>query len=260
MILERIVADNIAGLEERKGWLPLSELKTFIAEQAALALDMEAALRAPGTRLIAEIKKASPSKGVIRKDFDPGTIAAAYARGGTAAISILTESQYFMGNLDYLKEARLSLEGKNIPLLRKDFIHDPYQVYESRYYGADAILLIVAVLKDKERLSHLLGLAHELGMQALVEVHDEAELEIALNSPARIIGINNRDLKTFHVDLEVTERLCGLIPAGYVIVSESGIHSRSDISRLKELGVNAFLVGEALMASADIEAKMKDLI
>lgn len=258
MILDRIVADTRLELEERKRRLPLAELR-----EAALAqeppLDFTSALRGAGIQLIAEVKKASPSKGLIRADFDPVDIAQTYASNGASVISVLTEPRYFQGSLDYLKKIREALGKKKIPLLRKDFIFDPYQIYESRSYGADALLLIVAILKPEE-LRKLLELSHNLGMDCLVEVHTEAELEIALKSRTRIIGINNRDLTDFTVDLATTERLRTLIPSDKIIVSESGIKDYRDIKKLSDLGVDAVLIGEALMSSTDIAAKMRELM
>ena len=258
MILDQIVADNKVELEARKHSLPLVELQKLVLEQPP-PLDFASALRGDRIQLIAEVKKASPSRGIIRSDFDPVEIARTYAGNGASAISVLTESKYFQGSLDYLRDIRNALGNKGLPLLRKDFIHDLYQVYESRAYGADALLLIVAILTD-EILGELMGLSHELGMSCLVEVHNEAELEIALKSQARIMGITNRDLKTFNVDLKTTERLRPLIPADRIVVSESGIKERSDLEKLRGWGVDAVLVGESLMAAPDIAAKMKELL
>lgn len=258
MILERIVADNWLELEERKRSRPLAELREIALGQPA-PLDLAAALRGEGIRLIAEVKKASPSRGIIRADFNPVRIAQVYAANGASAISVLTESRYFQGSLGYLKEIRGALGDKRLPLLRKDFIVDPYQVYESRAAGADSLLLIVAILKPEE-LGELLELSHELGMSCLVEVHNEAELEIAGKSQAKIIGINNRDLSTFSVDLATTGRLRPLIPPDRIVVSESGIKGHGDMEKLGRWGVDAVLIGEALMSSADISAKMKELL
>ena len=257
MILEKIVADNLEELEARKRSLPLAELRRVALEQSP-PLDFASAMRGNRIQLIAEIKKASPSKGIIRLDFNPVEIAQTYASNGASAISVLTEASYFQGSLNHLKDIRKAL-GNKLPLLRKDFLYDPYQVYESRAYGADSLLLIVAILTS-EKLKALLGLSHELSMSCLVEVHNEAELEIALRSGARIIGINNRDLNTFTVDLATTERLRPLIPADRIVVSESGIKDHSDIERMREWGVDAVLVGESLMSAPDIAAKMEELL
>jgi indole-3-glycerol phosphate synthase len=257
MILDRIVSDNIQELEDKKHRLPMAELQRQASEQP-LALDLASALRDNGIQLIAEVKKASPSRGIIRSDFNPVEIAKIYAANGAAAISVLTEAKHFQGNLDHLKNISKSLSNK-IPILRKDFIVDPYQIYESRAYGADSLLLIVAILKP-DVLQELLQLSHELGMSCLVEVHNEAEVEIALNSQAKIIGINNRDLKTFSVDITTTERLRPLIPADRIVVSESGIKERSDVEKLRQLGIDAILIGESLMSAPDIAARMRELL
>jgi indole-3-glycerol phosphate synthase len=258
MILDQIVADNRQELEDRKRITPLEDLKKMALAQPP-PLDFASALRGEGVQLIAEVKKASPSKSVIRHDFDPAKIARIYAENGASAISVLTETKYFQGNLDYLEDVRKVLGNTKLPLLRKDFIHDPYQVYESRAYGADALLLIVAILTP-HKLAELLGLSHRLGMRCLVEVHDEAELETALKGGARIIGINNRDLKTFITDLTTTQRLRPLIPPDRIAVSESGIKTRSDMEKMKQWGVDAVLIGEAFMSAPDIAAKMKELL
>ena len=258
MILDQIVADSLEELEARERSLPLAELQRVALEQSP-PLDFASALRGDHVRLIAEVKKASPSRGVIRSDFDPIEIAKTCASNGASAISVLTEPRHFQGRLNYLKDIRDALGDKRLPLLRKDFILDAYQIYESRAYGADSLLLIVAILTPK-KLEELLELSHQLGMSCLVEVHDEAELEVALRSQARIIGINNRDLSNFTVDLTTTERLRPLIPADRIVVSESGIKDRSDMERLKQWGVDAALIGESLMSAPDIAAKMKELL
>jgi indole-3-glycerol phosphate synthase len=257
MILDRIVVHNRQQLEDKKRRLPVAELRRLASEQPP-ALDLAAVLQGNGVKLIAEIKKASPSRGVIRPDFDPVEIAKIYAGNGAAAISVLTETLHFQGSLDHLRNIRKALANK-LPLLRKDFIVDPYQVYESRAYGADSLLLIVALLKS-ERLQELLQLSHELNMSCLVEVHNEAEVEIALNSQAKIIGINNRDLNTFNVDMTTTARLRPLIPPDRILVSESGIKERKDIEKLSRLGIDAVLIGESLMSAPDIAARMMDLL
>jgi len=258
MILNQIVNDNLLELEARKCSLPLEELKRAASEQSP-PLDLASALRGDRIQLIAEVKKASPSRGIIRPDFDPVEIAETYATNGASAISVLTEAKYFQGSLNHLKDIRNALENKSLPLLRKDFISDSYQVYESRAYGADSLLLIVAILTP-EKLEELLRLSHELGMSCLVEVHNETEVEIASGSGAKIIGINNRDLKTFTVDLTVTERLRPLIPSDRIVVSESGIKNRSDMEKLRQWGADAVLIGESLMSAPDIAAKMKELL
>lgn len=258
MILDQIVADNRLELEARERRLPLDELRRVALGQSP-PLDFASALRGDHIQLIAEVKKASPSKGVIRADFNPVVIAQTYASNGAAAISVLTEPKYFQGSLNYLRDIREALGNKKIPLLRKDFIFDPYQVYEARAYGADSLLLIVAMLTS-EKLRELLELSYQLGMSCLVEVHNESELEIALSREASIIGINNRDLNTFETDLTTTEQLRPLIPADRIVVSESGIKDHSDMERLGRWGVDAVLIGESLMASDNIASKMKELL
>jgi len=257
MILDQIVADNLEELESRKRSFPLKELQTVALEQPS-SLDFASALHGNHIKLIAEVKKASPSRGVIRSDFNPVAIAQTYAANGAAAISVLTEARYFQGSLNHLRDIRKAL-GNRLPLLRKDFLCDPYQVYESRAYGADSVLLIVAILTP-EKLKELSGLSHELGMSCLAEVHNEAELEIALKGGARTIGINNRDLTTLTVDLTTTERLRPLIPKDRTVVSESGIRDRSDMEKLKKWGVDAVLIGESLMSAPNIATKMKELL
>ena len=257
MVLDRILARSLLELEARKRSQPLVKLREAALGQPP-PLDFSSALRGERVQLIAEVKKASPSRGVIRPDFNPVEIARTYAGNGAAAISVLTETEYFQGSLDYLREIRNAL-GSSLPLLRKDFICEPYQVYESRAYGADSVLLIVAIL-DPDRLKELLQLTHQLNMSCLVEVHNETELETALNSGAGIIGLNNRDLRTLAVDMAVTQRLRPLIPPDRVVVSESGIRSRSDIEKLRSWGVDAVLVGESLMSAPDIAARMKELL
>jgi indole-3-glycerol phosphate synthase len=257
MILDDIVADKIPEVEKQKRELPIEELKKRIQEQLP-PLDFASALKGDRVRLIAEVKKASPSKGIIRKEFNPVDIARTYSSNGAAAISVLTDEKYFMGSLDYLKDIRKSLD-QPVPLLRKDFILDEYQVYEARAAGADAVLLIVAILESK-KLAELLDLSHQLGMKCLVETHDEYECEVAVNSGSRIIGINNRDLKTFTVDIDTTGRLRQLIPSDRVVVSESGIKNLNDIERLKGWNIDAVLIGESLMASDNIAAAMKEFL
>ncbi len=258
MILDQIVADTRLELETRKSSFPLDELRRLALAQPP-PLDLAVALRRPRIQLIAEVKKASPSRGIIRADFNAVELAQTYADNGASAISVLTESKYFQGKLNYLRDIRHALGNKRLPLLRKDFISDSYQVYESRAYGADSLLLIVAILRPQQ-LAELLSLSHQLGMKCLVEVHNKAELEIALRSGAKIIGINNRDLKTFNVDLTITERLRPLIPPDRIVVSESGIKNHSDIEKLRQWGVDAVLIGESLVSATNIAAKMRELL
>jgi len=256
MILNEIVAAKRRELARAQVELPLSELEKRISQRKP-ALDFASTLRVDNVSIIAEVKKASPSKGLLSPNFDPLNLANAYAQGGATAISVLTETSYFQGALRHLSDIRKTPSLDKIPLLRKDFLFSPYQVYESRAFGADAILLIAAILTDEE-LEFLISLAHELGMQCLVEVHDRPELERVIRSPARIIGINNRDLRTFDVDIATTERLCPLVPEDRLIVSESGIKERKDIQRLKQCGVNAVLIGEALVTASDVSAKLRE--
>jgi indole-3-glycerol phosphate synthase len=247
MFLEDIIRNIQEEVARRKQKVPLSELKRQ-ADAQLPPLDLGQALQGHVLHLIAEAKKASPSRGVICHDFAPVALARSYAHGGVSAISVLTEEQYFKGSLNYLKAIKRDL-GNTIPVLRKDFIIDPYQVYETRACGADAMLLIAACL-EKDRLVELLKLSHALGMACLVEVHNEMELESVLSVNANIIGINNRDLGTFCVNLGVTRRLRPLVPPGKIVVS----------MMMRQLGLNAVLVGEALAGATDIPAKMKELM
>ena len=226
------------------------------AMAAATPQDFYAAMEGPGLKIIAEVKKASPSKGIIREDFDPLAIALDYEKNGAVAISVLTEEKFFHGKLDYI---RLVKDHVKVPVLRKDFILDELEVYESRVLGADAILLIAAILEDTH-LADLIALTEDLSMTALVEVHDSEELEAAVRAGARLIGINNRNLKTFKTNIATTCDLAPLVPKGRVIVSESGINTTDDIRRLMGCGVNAFLVGEALVREKDVGAKLRELL
>jgi indole-3-glycerol phosphate synthase len=253
-ILDEILADKRYEVELKKQSLPLSALKERAARQEPL--DFAAALRGNSLKLIAEVKKASPSRGVLLAGFDPVALAKTYARHGAAAISVVTEVNHFQGSLKNLTAIR---ETVNIPLLRKDFIFDEYQVFESAAYGADAILLIMAILSP-ERLEELMTLSRNLHLSCLVEVHDEDELFQALLAGAEIIGINNRDLHTFRLDTNTTRRLRLLIPEEQIVVSESGIRNINDIKKMKECKVDAVLVGEALLTAPDIPAKMKELM
>lgn len=224
---------------------PLAQVKAF-ASLAPKPLDFAGALTATkGASLIAEVKRASPSRGLIAQEWDPERIAETYARNGAAAISCLTDSRFFQGKLEYLTNIKEHLRaiGKQVPVLRKDFLYHEYQVYEARMAGADAVLLIVGVLGDND-LRQLYKLTYSLGMQALVEVHDEEELARALKLDAHIIGVNNRNLKTFQVDIETTGRLRALIPPDKLLVGESGIRDTADVQRMTEMGCDAILVGE----------------
>ncbi|MBN2186728.1 MAG: indole-3-glycerol phosphate synthase TrpC [Dehalococcoidia bacterium] len=254
-MLDKIINLKKEELERRKKTLPLSLLKERIAQQEP-PLDFALALKGNHIRLIAEIKQASPSRGIFRLAFNPTELAQTYAEGGAAAISVLTEADYFQGSIDHLSAIRKVVK---LPLLRKDFIFDPYQVYESRAHGADALLLIVAIL-SQEQLKEFLMLSHSLGLKCLVEVHNEGEVGRALLSEAEIIGINNRALNTFNVDINVSRRLRPLIPRQRIAVAESGIRNQSDVEKLREWGINAMLVGEALVTANDVSTKMKELL
>jgi len=254
-MLNQIIADKRKEVEQRKKEMPVSTLMERIARQKP-PLDFASALKGDGIRLIAEVKRASPSRGMLRPDFDAIELAKSYAEGGAAAISVLTETKYFQGSIDHLAAIRKEVV---LPLLRKDFIFDQYQIYESVAYGADALLLIMAILSQGQ-LKELLALSRSLGLSCLVEVHNEDEAKMALLGGAEIIGINNRDLNTFKVDINTTGRLRSRIPAERIVVSESGIKSRGDIKKMKEWGVNAVLIGEALVTAGDIPTKMKELV
>ena len=255
MFLDKIVAEKREEIEQRQQTVPLPELEAAIKEKPT-PLDMAAALKGDSLSLIAEIKRASPSKGVLSPDLDPIKLAQTYAQCEAVAISVLTESHYFGGSGEDLEAVRRELP--DTPLLRKDFILKPYQIYESRARGAHALLLIVAILDDSA-LKELLSLSHELRMKCLVETHNEDELTRALATDAEIIGINNRNLDTMAVDINVTRNLRPLIPPDRIVVSESGITVREDIKRLRELGVNVVLIGEALVTASDAATKIKEL-
>jgi len=256
MILDEIIENKAIEVRESKNSLPLELIQEQI-EHALPSRDFFNAIKPNGDlKIISEVKHASPSKGVFRDDFDPVQIAKSYSRGGASAISVLTDKKYFKGSLLYLRDIRAQVD---TPLLRKDFIIDPYQVYEARLFGADAILLIVAAL-DQPILTELLELTHLLNMNAILEVHDEEELERALDAGGRIIGINNRDLRTFDVDLNVSVSLSKKVPADKIVIAESGISSIKDIDRLRGEGVHVFLIGETFMKAPDPGQKLKDLI
>jgi indole-3-glycerol phosphate synthase len=252
-ILARIVAHKQQELAAAA--VPIGDLEAQALEQNAGRRDFAAALQEHRPAIIAEIKKASPSKGVLSADFDPPAIAEQYEAGGAAALSVLTDSRFFQGSLGDLRSARSRV---SMPVLRKDFTLDRYHVIEAAAAGADAILLIAAILTERE-MRDLRELAESFGMAALVEVHDEAELGPAVASGARIVGVNNRNLHTFEVTLDTSLRLAEHIPAGVIRVSESGIHGRADVDRLRSAGYNAFLVGEHLMRSGDPRTVLGEL-
>jgi indole-3-glycerol phosphate synthase len=253
-ILDQILDWKQVEVEQQKRAQPLEAMRDA-ARSAPPPRDLAAALRAPGVSLIAEIKRASPSKGLLRPDLDPGAQAAAYEAHGAAAISVLTDERFFRGSLDDLRAVRQTVR---LPVLRKEFVIDDYQVYQARAAGADAVLLIVAALDDGA-LHPLYELTHELGMSALVEVHDEPELERALCLYPRILGINNRNLHTFAVSLDVTARLSARVPPETLLVAESGIHTAGDVERLAALGVHGMLVGESLVCAPDVGLKIREL-
>jgi len=237
------------SIEVLKGWCESAdEVRGFINA-------IESKIQNNQPAVIAEIKKASPSKGLLRENFDPAGIASSYAKNGAACLSILTDKDYFQGDEAFLRQARAACD---LPVIRKDFIIDPYQVYEARTIDADCILLIVAALDD-ESLQSLFDLAHELGMDALMEVHDEEEMSRALKTGARLIGINNRNLRTFETSLDTTINMLEMVSDKHILVTESGIHSIDDVQLMRDNNVNAFLVGEAFMRADDPGEKLSEL-
>jgi indole-3-glycerol phosphate synthase len=251
-ILDQILAHKQLEVAARERQRSIIEVHRQAVDVSA-PLDFAAALHRPTVALIAEVKKASPSKGVLIENFDPQALARTYAENGAAAISVLADEQFFQGNLAYLDQVR---QVATVPILCKEFILDPYQVYEARAHAADAVLLIVMALEDAQ-LTDLHALIRELRMTALVEVHNEAELERALKIGATLIGVNNRDLRTFQEDLSITGRVAKLIPAGVTLVAESAIRNAEDVRRMGELGAHAVLVGEGLVKSVDIGAQVR---
>ena len=256
MILDTIIAHKRKELAAEQAQIPLATLEKAVMHLRPTR-DFRGALTGNGpVKLIAEVKKKSPSKGVIREDFHPVSIAETYVENGAAAISVLTDTHFFAGELDYLRAIR---EAVDVPLLRKDFTIDPYHIYQARAAGADAILLIVAALTPAA-LRTFMEVADSLALAALVEVHTSEELAVALDVDAQIIGINNRDLRTFRTDIATTFRLRDAIPGDKVVVSESGIYAPEDVTKLQEAGVHAMLVGESLMRSPDIGAQVRRLL
>ncbi len=257
-ILNTILARKAEEIEQRSRVRPLNELRARALQQPATRGFVEAIRRkhaASQAAVIAEVKKASPSKGLIRKDFDPAAIARSYEAGGAACLSVLTDVDFFQGSNLYLGEARNAC---SLPVLRKDFVIDPYQVYEARVIGADCILLIVAALEDGPMIE-MANLAMELGMDVLVEVHDIDELERALQTDCELIGVNNRNLRTFEVSLDTTLELKTAVPPDRTLVTESGIATAADVARMRDAGVETFLIGESFMREADPGAALKRL-
>lgn len=258
-VLDRICADKREAVRQAKARQPLTTLvAAAAAAEPCRGFDraLTQRLAASDVALITELKRASPSRGLIRADFDPDAIARAYVAAGATCLSVLTEAKYFQGSGEYLRSVRQAV---TVPLLCKDFFLDPYQVFEARLLGADCILLIMAALDDVAAVE-MAAVAAELGLDVLVEVHDEAELERAVRLGARLIGINNRNLATLTVDLDVTRRLAPRVPDDRLIVGESGIERREDLLRLGEVGVRVFLVGESLMRQADVATAVRRLL
>lgn len=256
MFLDDIVALKRKELPNRQKAVPLSALEDTFKQQPT-PLNLARALKGDGISLIAEVKRASPSKGDLNVNLDAVALAKTYAENGAKAISVLTEKHYFKGSGQDLEAVKKALP--NVPVLRKDFILDPYQLYEARAWGADAVLLIVAIL-DNNVLRHLIAESQRLGMECLVEVHDKDELKRALKCDAKVIGINNRNLQTLVVDINVTQKLRPLVPPECLVVSESGVKGREDIEKLRAWGVDAVLIGESLVTAKDIPAKIKELL
>ncbi len=254
-VLDRILARKVTELDEARARVSERVMIRRAEGSAYATRDMLAALKSERVSLVAEVKRASPSKGTLTEDFAPVMLAATYAQNGASAISVLTDEDFFQGSLRYLRAIR---EAVAAPILRKDFVIDSYQVYEGRWAGADAILLIVAALSDGQ-LADLYALTADLEMTALVEAHDEWEMERALRLGATLIGVNNRDLKTFHVDLGTTARLAGMVDDDVVLVAESGIFSAADAREMGRLGADAILVGEALMKAPDTVSLVREL-
>jgi len=257
-ILVKILKRKREEIAERSAIVSIEELKQQCKSADAVRgfiSSIENRISSGQSAVIAEIKKASPSKGILREDFDPAGIARSYAGHGAACLSILTDKDFFQGGEEYLKQARAACE---LPVIRKDFIIDPYQVYEARAIGADCILLIVSALDD-DALQSLLDLAHKLGMDVLMEVHDVQEMRRALKTGARLIGINNRSLRTFDTSLDTTLSMLDMVDDRHILVTESGIYTKADVQLMRDNNVNAFLVGEAFMRAADPGEKLAEL-
>lgn len=259
-ILKTIVARKREEVASARSAMPLAALKRRVADleepPRGFVRTLRACVESGWTTVIAEVKKGSPSKGVIRADFDPIGIAGIYQQHGAACLSVLTDETFFLGHLRFLGLIR---EQVRLPLLRKDFLYDPYQLWEAREAGADAVLLIAAMLEPAQ-LADLAAEAGEIGLDVLLEIHDERELEMALQVPIELVGINNRNLRSFATDLAVTERLAPRLPADRLVVAESGIAGRADVRRLQAAGASVFLIGETLMRAPDIGAKLDELL
>jgi len=255
MFLDKIISIKKEEVAHLKQTRPLQELKEVIQDLPPVR-DFRKAISGKDSTIIAEVKKRSPSKGILREDFDPIKIASIYERNGAAAVSVLTDQEFFSGNKQYLGDIKQNVR---LPLLRKDFIIDSYQVYETRSFHGDAVLLIACLLEEKQ-LREYIHLSESLGLSALVEIHSRKELDKALATGADIIGINNRDLKTFSTDLKTSLDIAPHIPADKIIISESGIHGRRDIEMLMKAGIRAFLIGETLVLSDDISKKLRELL
>ncbi len=255
MILDKIRAYKLKEVAESKRFVSLESLEEKCKDVPEAVKSDKILKKDSKIKFIAEVKKASPSAGIIREDFNYLNIAKEYEAGGASAISVLTDREFFKGDLKYLSEIKKTI---NLPVLRKDFIIDPYQIYEAKAAGADLLLLIARIL-TREQIETFLALTHKLGMECLVEVHDNNELNTVLETEASIIGINNRNLDTFETNIETTLQLCHLIPEEKIVVSESGIKTRTDVLSLEKAGIDAILIGETLMRSQDITQKIKEL-
>jgi indole-3-glycerol phosphate synthase len=259
-ILEQIYQDKLIEVRNKKKQISAQEIcakiKCGVVHRKNFIAAIEAKLKQNQTAIIAEVKKASPSKGIIRADFEPVAIAKAYEQNGAACLSVLTDEKYFMGKNEYLSAIRKAVD---LPILRKDFMVDSYQILESKQIGADCILLIMAMLDEKQAID-LEQAAMEIGLSVLIEIHDEEDLRKALKLKSRLIGVNNRNLKTFEISLQVSKDLAPQIPADKIIICESGIFTKDDISQMQKIGIGSFLIGESLMRGQDIGLSLRNLI